>query len=95
MVRYTRSPRAADDLVEIWNYIAKDNPVAADRLLDRIDQLCQTLMEYPYMGRERPDIMVGIHSFAVNKYVIYYRHIEVGIEVIRVLHAARDVHSEF
>lgn len=95
MAHYARRPRAADDLVDIWTHIARDNPAAADRLLDRIDQKCSTLAEYPFMGRERPDIDPSIYSFPIDNYIIYYRHAGDGIEIIRVLHAARDVYAAF
>ena len=31
MTRIVRSPRAAEDLIELWTYIAVDDPAAADR----------------------------------------------------------------
>ena len=43
------------------------------------------------MGPRRPELGTELRSFAVARYVIYYRPIEGGIEVIRVLHSARDV----
>jgi plasmid stabilization system protein ParE len=41
--RVTRTARAEQDLIEIWTYIAADNPRAADRLLDRIDEARKVL----------------------------------------------------
>jgi len=35
-----RSARAEIDLIEIWRHIANDDPLAADRQLDRIDEGC-------------------------------------------------------
>ena len=95
MARCTRRPQAENDLVDIWTYIAIDNPHAADRLLDSIDNKCRTLAVYPYMGRERQDIESGIYSFPIGNYVVFYEHAEDGIEIVRVLHAARDIHSVF
>ena len=42
-----RSSRAETDLIEIWGYIAKDDPMAADRQLDRIDTACKMLADNP------------------------------------------------
>jgi toxin ParE1/3/4 len=51
-----RSDLAEDDLVEIWLFIAKDSPNAADRFLDLLDQKCQLLAESPEIGRRRPEL---------------------------------------
>jgi len=95
MARFSHSRQARADLVEIWNYIAEDNPQAADKLLDRIDKKCRTLAQYPYMGRERDDIKRGVFSFPVRNYIIFYTQTDDGIEIVRVLHGARDVYSQF
>ena len=36
MLEVTRLPRAEEDLLQIWRYIAEDNEAAADRFLDRL-----------------------------------------------------------
>ena len=56
MGRLIRTARAEEDLIEIWMYIAADNPAAADRLLDQIDAKCQMLADNPRLGQARPDI---------------------------------------
>ncbi len=56
MAALRRTARAEDDLVEIWLYIAADNPDAADRLLEEIDRKCLLLAANPLLGRARPDI---------------------------------------
>ena len=38
MTRVTRRPLAADDIAEVWDYIAEDNLDAADRWIDRLDE---------------------------------------------------------
>ena len=47
MSRIIRSPAAETDAVDIWSYIVRDNPAAADQLLDRIDQTLWTLATIP------------------------------------------------
>ena len=47
MARVTRRPLAAEDIAEIWNYIADDSPVAADRWIDRLDAQFQLLATQP------------------------------------------------
>ncbi len=50
MARILRAPAALSDAVEIWSYIAQDNPDAADRLLDRIDGMVQMIAAQPELG---------------------------------------------
>jgi plasmid stabilization system protein ParE len=42
MSRIRITPLAGQDLVEIWYFIAQDDPVAADRLLDLLEEKVQT-----------------------------------------------------
>lgn len=46
-----RTAQAEEDLIEIWIYIAQDNPKAADRVLDNIEEKCDALANNPLMGR--------------------------------------------
>ena len=86
---------AKDDLLEIWAYIAKDNPQAADRMLDRIWDGFRVVAQFPMGGTARPELAAGLRCYSVGNYVIYYRPAKDGIEVARVLHGARDVYRLF
>jgi toxin ParE1/3/4 len=88
-----RRPAAETDLIEIWVYIAEKNPAAADALLESINDTCVTLATAPLMGRTRDELLPGVRSFPVGHHVIFYQPIEDGIEVVRVLHGARDFPS--
>jgi toxin ParE1/3/4 len=90
-----KTPQGEEDLLEIWVYIARDNETAANRLFDRIESTCSTLAEHPRMGQDRSELMAGLFSFPVDNYVIYYRPIDGGIEMVRVLHGAREVRPRF
>ena len=86
-----RTPGAESDLLGIWLYVSSDSQSAADRLLEAIGRTCHTLAEYPNMGRSRPKLSRDLRSFPVGNYTIFYRPVENGIEVIRVLSQARDI----
>jgi len=90
-----RSALAERDLLEIWTYIARDNPSAADRFLDLIGEKCDLLAASPEMGRRREDLAPSLRSFPVGRYVIFYRPGERGIQVVRVLSAYRDIAALF
>ncbi|VEP17193.1 Plasmid stabilization protein [Hyella patelloides LEGE 07179] len=86
------SPQAQEDLIEIWSYIAQFSEEAADRIIDTIYQKADLLAQSPYMGKERSELHPSLRSFVIEKYVLFYRPIEEnGIEVVRVLHGARDI----
>jgi toxin ParE1/3/4 len=90
MPRVLRKALARADLIDIWNYVADVSPAKADRLLDTINKECQTLARFPKMGRARNELGPSLRSFPVGNYVIFYREVSKGIEIIRVLHGARD-----
>ena len=93
--RVQRTDQAEQDLIGIWSYISDDNSYAADRLLDEIDEICDTLADAPHAGRLREDLAPGLRSLPVGNYVILYRPHGDGIIVIRVLHGARDLPGMF
>jgi len=87
--------QADADLLQIATFIAEDKPDAARRLIDLIDEKCRLLASSPEIGWLRNDLSARLRSFPVGSYIIFYRPIEDGIEVIRVLHGARDLPSFF
>lgn len=91
----TRTERCEQDLIELWVYIAQDNPAAADRVLDEIDAKCHLLAEHPRLGPARPDIRPDLRYFPVGSYLIFYREIPGGVEIVRVVHGARDLPDLF
>ncbi len=95
MPRIVRTPRAKVDLLEIWNYIARDSPTQADRFVERIDRTLGLLSTQPHMGQNRSELAANLRSFSVGNYVIFFRPLNDGIEVERVINAARDLGSIF
>jgi toxin ParE1/3/4 len=83
------------DLVEILLYIRRDNPRAARRLLETIDNKLQLLAEFPGLGRPREELTKSLRSFPIGNYVLFYRPIKDGIQLIRVLHGGRDLPRQF
>lgn len=85
------------ELSTIWEYIALDNPDAADRFLDCAQSTLEELSRMPGMGRQRHfrhRSLENLRSFRIKdfeNYLIFYRPIPAGIEVFHVLHGARDL----
>jgi toxin ParE1/3/4 len=86
-------PRALADLADIWAYIAEDSVKHADRFTSLINRQFRTLARRPLMGRGRPELAAGLRSFPVGRYVIFYVPLLTGVEIVRVLHGARDIES--
>lgn len=51
MLELEISVDAENDLLDIWSYIAEDQPINADRFLDKLDEKALKLAEFPELGR--------------------------------------------
>jgi toxin ParE1/3/4 len=91
MARMLKRPEAENDLDDIWWYIAQDNPKEADQLLDRIQEKLFLLIEFPHMGTSRDELVPGLRSTTVENYLLFYFPLEDGIDLVRVLHGAREL----
>ncbi len=95
MARVRRTATARGDLKEIWHYVAADSEGAADRLLDQIEETVELLGTFPMLGRPRNDLRMGMRSFPVGNYLIFYKLGKEGITVVRVLSGYRDLDTLF
>jgi plasmid stabilization system protein ParE len=94
MKPFILTPRAAQDLGDIWEYIADDNIEAADRVLAALEKAMHKLAGNPGIGHMREELADRRHRFfQVYSYLIVYRSETKPLQVLRVLHAARDVQS--
>lgn len=89
------SPEAEVDLVDIWLYIASDQPDNADRFLDKVQGVAQKLAEFPGLGRDRPELAGNLKSFPVDRYTLFYCVSKDALILVRVLSSARDIESVF
>lgn len=89
------TPVAKQDLIEIWLYIAEHNVPAADGFLDTIDQKFRMISHTPQMGRARHELSPHLRSYPAGNNIIFYRPMENGIQVIRVLSSSRDINLQF
>ncbi len=95
MSQFRLTPEADEDLISIWSFISQDNIEAADRAIDGLIAKFDLLAQNPKMGRLRPELGRSLRSFTERRYVVFYRLIPEGVEIVRVLHGARDIESIF
>jgi toxin ParE1/3/4 len=91
MGQYQVAATALDDLDEIAEYVRRDKPQAAERLLERFDEKFALLATSPDVGDPRPEFGDGIRSATVGRFVIFYRDETYGVLILRVLAGERDV----
>ena len=89
--RLSRTALAENDLIEIWTYVARDSPAAADRVLDRLDDRSTLIAQVPGVGARRDDLGPGLRCLTVGSYLVVYRQIGDEVEIVRYLHGRRDV----
>ena len=87
---YRLQPEAETDIFAIARHIAIDDSSAALRWIDMIHSRCRMLGENPSIGAARPDIRPELRMFPSGNYLIFYRKIERGVEIVRVVHGARQ-----
>ena len=95
MGRVSRFRRAEEDLLAIADYIARDNPTAAAKWLNRIDATLSLLALHPMMGEQVDQIRPGLRHFCQGNYLLFYEPRDDGIGLVRVLHGSRKIEDLF
>lgn len=94
MKGFQLSLEAARDIRDIWAYLAEDSIPAARRVRLQIFEACQRLAANPGIGHSRQDLTEKpVLFWPVGSYLIIYNPTRQPIEIVRVVHAARDVPS--
>ena len=97
MPRATYLAEAESDLHGIWSYVYHESRSSevADRLIGKIDAAAATYATHPLLGELRLDLAPNVRCFPVGNYVAFYVPSDEGIEVIQVIHGARDIPIHF
>ena len=93
MSRFQFTPQAADDLFEIWSYIARDSHSveAANRVEDAVYKACAFLAEGPLRGNTREDLTrLPLRSWTAQAIIVYDPETD-PLQIIRVLHDTRNI----
>ena len=85
-------PVAQKDLIEILEYIQRDNPPAALALLNKIDESIAKLGDFPLMGAMPKDIRLkslGYRMLVIGNYLVFYVLMDDIVEIRRIMHGKR------
>ena len=92
---YRFTPQAAEDLFEIWRYVAGDNEEAASRVEKAILDACSFLANAPLSGRIRRELTSRPLRFwpvrQFPNYIVVYDPVTKPLQIIRLLHGKRDL----
>jgi plasmid stabilization system protein ParE len=92
MSSYVLSRDADRELDELWDYIAADSVDAADRLAAKLMDAFEALARHPGMGHKRHDLTSHpVLFWPVGNYLVIYRAESSPIEVLAIVHGARDI----
>jgi len=96
--RVERRPEALEDLAALSDYLDHEAGLeVAIRFLEAADAAFVRLSEMPQLGATREFSIQRLEGFRMwpipdfPNHLIFYRPTVAGIEIVRVLHAARDI----
>src|SRR5258705_1722595 len=90
--RYILTEPAFEDLMSIRDFPRSQSPAAADRVRAELEAAFRRLASSPRLGHRRDDLADDRHRFwTVYSYLVVYRHIPRPIQIVRGLHASRDI----
>lgn len=90
-MRLILSSRASRDLHEIGDWIARDNPDAAERFLAEIEGKAREITTMPLAFTVVPRLSSrGVRKRSVHDYLILYRSDRGTVRIVRIVHGRRD-----
>ncbi len=95
MSRYVINSLASQDLNKITDYFAENSLQAGDRFFRAFNRKCQQLVAFPNSGKSYAEIRPDLRGLSLEGYVIFYRILEDGIEILRVVSGRSNFPSLF
>jgi toxin ParE1/3/4 len=93
MPTYVIAPGALQDIDEIIMVIKEESrsDAVAEKWLSGLIRKCQHLSGFPRTGRVRTEFCTDARVFPYNDYLIFYDIASYGVDIVHVIHGARDV----
>jgi toxin ParE1/3/4 len=95
MSRYVINILASRDLNEIADYFAENNLGAGEQFFRAFNRKCKQLVAFPNSGKSYAEIRPNLRGISLEGYVIFYRVLDEGIEILRVVSGRRNFPSLF
>ena len=95
MSQYIISRPAIRDLESISAYFTDINIEAGEKFLQGFNKRCKQLASFPNIGRSYDDLQSGLRGLSMSGYIILYRLIDDGIEIVRVVNGRQDLGALF
>lgn len=95
MTKVVYATDAKADLVEIGGYIALDSERQAEAFIEKLREKARQAARMPRIYKTRGDLLPGLRSAGLGKYLILFRIVPNGIEVLHIVHGARDLSRLF
>lgn len=91
MTQVYKSLLAEKDLINVWLYTLDNwGACQADKYLDQINNAVKTIPYNPDVGIACNEIREAYMKYHINKHVIFYRHTNKAINIIRLLSDKMD-----
>ena len=91
MIDYAFHPEALSDLDDIWDFIAKDNVDAANRIVAQVLATCENLSRLRHQGHPRPELSSrSLRFVVVRDYLLAYAPDERPLWVVAIFHGKRN-----
>lgn len=95
MARYFLNSLATQDINEIADYFAANNVRFGEQFFNDFNRKCKQLVAFPNSGKSYDYIYSGLKGVPLSGYIIFYRVLEDGIEILRVISGRRDLPAVF
>ncbi len=90
MGRYLLSPRAQEDLDDIWDFSAESwGAEKAESYLRGLWIGIQAIADDPKRGQQF-DLRPGYYRFSIGRHVLFFKPVDDGVHVFRILHQSMD-----
>ena len=95
MNRYVINILASYDLNEIAEYFSQKNLEAGEKYFQEFNRKCTQLVSFPNSGKSYSEINPDLRGLSLEGYIIFYRVLDDGVEILRVVSGRRDLSSMF
>jgi toxin ParE1/3/4 len=95
MSRYVINILASQDLNEIADRFTETNLKAGEQFFSDFNRKCKQLVAFPNSGKSYAEIRSDLRGLSLDGYILFYRILEDGIEILRVVSGRRNFPSLF